>query len=436
MKKLNWALLALSVLSLGAGLFFGLRSLSRPTAGRASEGEARAASVETSRATPADVRIAAGQSKIDLAPDKPDGYNLLAAAYMQKARETGDFSFNAKADAALDRALQLQPGNYDALKLRAKILLTHHRFADALAYAERARNERPEDHDVYGALVDANVELGNYDRAVEAAQRMVDLRPDASAYARISYLRELHGDTQGAAEAMEVAVKASDPRDPEAVAWARVHLGNELRRLGKLAESERQYDMALATFPNYRAALVAKAHARAAEGNYEEAIRIYLQDDSHDRHLALGDLYTKSGRDEEARREYEAFEAAERSIASEENDYSHLARFWADRDANLDEALDIMQRERERRADIHTCDALAWVLYKKGMLNEAERAINEALRTKTREPLINYHAGMIYRALGNNARAARHLKLALEADAAFDLLQSDVARRTLASLKG
>ena len=44
------------------------------------------------------------------------------------------------------------------------------------------------------------VEPENYDdlkvRAVKAAQRMVDLRPDSSSYARVSYRRSLHGDTE------------------------------------------------------------------------------------------------------------------------------------------------------------------------------------------------------------------------------------------------
>jgi hypothetical protein len=52
----------------------------------------------------------------------------------------------------------------------------------------------------HGVMGDALVELGRYDEAFVQIQRMVDLRPDLSSYARVSYARELQGDVVGAAE--------------------------------------------------------------------------------------------------------------------------------------------------------------------------------------------------------------------------------------------
>src|ERR1044072_3488199 len=152
--------------------------------------------------TPGDRLVNAAQTLVEREPEGARGYNMLAAAYMQKARETGDFSLNAKSEEALARAEQFEPGGYDALKLRAKLLLTYHRFAEALEVARRAQASNPRDQDNYGATADALVELGDYDGAVAAAQAMVDLRPDTASYSRVSYLRELHGDTKGAAEVM------------------------------------------------------------------------------------------------------------------------------------------------------------------------------------------------------------------------------------------
>ncbi|CAN5530962.1 hypothetical protein BH20ACI3_BH20ACI3_29010 [soil metagenome] len=434
MKALRIVLLLAGATGLFTVVVFGIRALSSP-ARQLENALPHQSTAEIWKATPADLRIRAGEGQIKLRPEKPDGHNLLASAYMQKARETGDFGFNAKAEEALNRSLRVAPDNYDALKLRAKLWLTFHRFRDALAEAQRAQGLRPEDHDVYGALTDAYVELGEYRRGVEAAQRMVDLRPDAASYSRVAYLRSLHGDTEGAIEAMQVAVKAADPRDPEGVAWYRVHLGDELVRAGKLADSEREYDKALVVFPGHRMALAAKARARAAAGDYNAAIEIYKHDSSHDALLALGDLYTKLGRTDEAEEMYKAFEAAEREVAVEENDMSHLARFWADRNQNLDEALAVMQSERTKRADIHTCDALAWTLFKKGRLSEAKAAVDEALRLGTRDAKFSYHAGMIYNALGERRKAANYLKLALEINPSFDVLQSDAARQALDALR-
>ncbi len=111
------------------------------------------------------------------------------------------------------------------------------------------------------------MELGEYPAAIEAAQKMVDLRPDSSSYARIAYLRSLHGDTEGAIAAMQVAVKSSNPKDPEAVAWSRVHLGLELANAGRWDEAEREFDKALLTFPGHKLALDAKARSRIAAGD-------------------------------------------------------------------------------------------------------------------------------------------------------------------------
>ena len=428
------AILSLAVIGLLVAAIVGFRAISKRKQQEATE--SRSSIAASQKSTPADLRIEAAQSKIKLAPNEPDGYNLLASAYSQKARETGDFSLNAKAGEALSRSLEVAPDNYDALKLRAKNLLTFHRFRDALEVARRAQVMRPQDHDVYGALTDALVELGDYQEAVRAAQVMVNLRPDTASYSRISYLRELHGDTEGAIEAMRIAVKAASPQDPENLAWCRVQLGNLLLNDGKPAEAEREFDRALRIFPDYRMALDAKARARIAAGDLESAISIYRQEqeldpNSADAALALGDLYARQANAEEAKREYELFESLERVNAVAENDWHHLVYFWADHNQNLDEALALARREREQRADIYTCDALAWTLFKRGQFKEAKASIDEATRLGTRDARILYHAGLIYNELGERRKAAQYLKLALEMNTLFDPLQTDMAHRVL-----
>ncbi len=393
---------------------------------------------ESQRPTPADRQLSAARGMVEREPAAAKGYNLLAAAYMQKAREAEDFSINAKAMEALDRSLKVEPDNYDALKLRAKLLLTFHRFEEALEVARRVQSSNPRDHDNYGAMTDALVELGEYTSAVEAAQRMVDLRPDTASYARVSYLRWLHGDTNGAVEAMRLAAEATSPQDPERMAWCHVQLGEALLNSGKRADAEREFDRALFIFPEYGMALSAKARARVAASDLQGAAEIYRREQerepSADAALALGDLYAKAGRRDEAAKQYELFESLERENAAAENDMHHLVSYWTDNDKNLDEALALARKERERRKDIYTCDTLAWALYKKGLFVEAKAAMDEALRLGTRDARLHYHAGMIAHSLGDRAAAARHLKLALEINPAFDTLHADAARRTLAAV--
>ena len=354
-------------------------------------------SVETpTQASKADQRILHAQESISKSPKSADGYNQLASAYMQKARETADFSLNANAGDAITRSLAVEPDNYDGLKLRTKLQLTYHRFAEALETARHMQTFRNDDHDVWGQITDALVELGDYPGAVKAAQTMVDLRPDSSSYARVSYLRSLHGDTNGAIEAMIAAAKAANPNDPEGVAWCRVQLGNELMNAGKLEDAEREFDAALRIFPNHSLALQSKARVRIAAGDLQAAVAIYeRENNSADAAQALGDLFTRLGKTEDAKAAYEKFETLERENAAIERSWRHLVNFWLDHDQNLAESLKLASIEYSSRKDIFTCDSLAWALFKNGRVTEAKNLIKEALRTGTKDQRINDHATII-----------------------------------------
>jgi tetratricopeptide (TPR) repeat protein len=356
---------------------------------------------------------------------------------MQKARETADFGFNGSAADTITRSLSIEPDNYDALKLRAKLQLTYHRFAEALETARRAQTVRIDDHDVWGQVTDALVELGDYPAAVKSAQKMMDLRPDSSSYARVSYLRSLHGDTYGAIQAMNAAVRAADPNDREAMAWCRVQLGNELMNAGKLAEAESQFDDALRIFPDHRLGLHAKARARIATGDLQAAVEIYEHDyarsASADTAQALGDLYKLLGREDLAKSWYEKFEPLEKENATIERSWRHMLNYWLDHEKNLEEALALATREYEVRKDIFTCDSLAWALFKNGRVKEAKKMIDETLRTDSKDARINYHAGLIYSSLRIPDKAAKYLRRAAAMNSAFDPIQYQAAQRLLAA---
>ena len=392
-----------------------------------------------SQATVSDRQFQVIQNAIERAPADPKGYNLLCAAYMKKARETGDFGFNARAETALDRSFELNSSadNYDAIRLKAMLLLAYHRFGEALEVARRAREIQPLDPQNYGAMTDALIELGDYPGAFNTAQAMMDIKPSASSYSRVSYLRELQGDTRGAIELMRAAAEATG--DPETAAWCLVHLGNLLINSGKAAAADHEIDNALNIFPDYHLALAAKARVRLAVGDLDSAVEFYKQAQERvplpETAIALGNLYTKQGRVDEAKRQYELVEFIERAGSIESKTYSrNIALYWADHDVKLDEALTVARREREMRSDIYTSDALAWCLFKKGELTEAKTAMDEALRLGTRDARLNYHAGMIEQALGNRRAAVKHLQLALEINPSFDILQADAARQTLRAM--
>ena len=413
-------------------LFLGLNGCVKQ---EASQAETEKTPLATTSAS--DAEIVAAQKIIDKLPNAPNGYNKLAVAYIRRARESGDFSLNANAQTAVDRALEIDPQNYNAMKLKASLLLTNHRFAEGLEAGKKLQEINQQDAFIYGVLTDANVELGNYKEAVEAVQKMVDTRPNMESYARVGHVRSLHGDSDGAIEALSLASRVADPGDKEAQSWCLVFLGNEYFNVGRFADAERQYDGALKILPDFHLALAGKGRARAAAGDYENAIKFLTETQtrvpSTEVVINLGDVYAKTGNQEKASEQYKLAEFIEQKLGN--LDQRRLALLWADQGVKLDEALTIATREHEARKDIYTADIYAWCLYKKGDFPAAKKAISEAMRLKTKNALFFYHAGMIEKELGNKKGAKDFLQKALQTNPAFDVLQAEKAKTALQELQ-
>ena len=112
------------------------------------------------------------------------------------------------------------------------LALIRHEFRKALAYGREARLLLPGSGRPYGVIGDALVELGRYDAAFAAFQRMVTLRPGLSSYARVSYARELTGDPVGALAAMRLALDAAAGQR-EATAFTLVEIAKLELALGR-----------------------------------------------------------------------------------------------------------------------------------------------------------------------------------------------------------
>jgi tetratricopeptide (TPR) repeat protein len=343
---------------------------------------------------------------------------------------------NDNAQTAINRALEIEPQNNDAQKLNASLLLTFHRFAEALEAGKKLQEANPRDAFVYGVLTDANIELGNYKEAIETVQKMVDMKPNMESYSRVAHVRSLHGDSDGAIEAMSLASRVANPMDKEVQSWSLTYLGNEYFKVGRFAEAEKEYDGALKILPDYHLALAGKGHVRAAAGDYENAVKFLTQTQTRvpttEVVIALGDVYAKTGNAEKAAEQYKLAEFIEQKPGN--LDQRRLALLWADRDTKLDEALAIAEKEYAARKDIYTADIYAWCLYKKGDFQKAKTAIIEAMRLKTKDALFFYHAGMIEKSLGDNKAAKDFLQKALKTNPNFDLLQAEKAKAALQEL--
>jgi tetratricopeptide (TPR) repeat protein len=204
----------------------------------------------------------------------------LIELFMQEARISGEHGYYYPAALKMADEVLAQPLEpalkYRALLDKASVLLSQHQFAEARRVGEEAVLINPNEAGIYGVLIDANVELGNYDKAVETADKMMSIRPDIRSYSRVSYLREIHGQVDPAIDAMKLAVSAGYP-GVEPTEWARLTLGNLYLRYGKVDSAMYHYKMALSARPNYPFAVAALARAEAQKGNQAEADKLINQ---------------------------------------------------------------------------------------------------------------------------------------------------------------
>lgn len=370
-------------------------------------------------------------------------YYRLGDAYIQKARESGDVTYFTLAEQALRKALDISPGYSDALRHLAFVLYSRHDFAGAATEARKATELNPADPHAYGILGDAYLEVGRYSEAEAAYGQMMGLDANLYSLSRLSGLKSLRGDPEGAIADLHRALETgkTERRPRESIAWGQWQLGSEHFALGNLRLAEARYLGALSTYPNYYRGLAGLAQVRAAQKRYPEAIDLYQRAiaiiPQPDYAATLGDIYAKIGRPEEAKKQYDLVEyigylnTLNRVLYNRE-----LGAFYADHDIKLAEALDLARKELEYRRDIYAYDLLAWTLHKNGKSQEALPAMTEALKLGTKDARLFFHAGMIYHGIGETDKATTYLRRALATNPSFHIFHAEVAERTLQELEG
>jgi tetratricopeptide (TPR) repeat protein len=351
--------------------------------------------------SPAETSIRKAREMIRQKPDHVPYYNALAMAYARRARETSDVAFYQKAEDTLTKSFELSPNNIEGLKVRTWLLLGRHEFARALEVAARLNKQTPDDVAVYGYLVDANAELGNYPQAVEAAQWMLNIRPgNVPGLTRAAYLRELHGDLEGAMDLMQSAYDSVPFQESEDRAWLLTQLSHLNYVAGNLKQAEMYASGALQLFPGYHYALGALAQVRVSQMRYDEAVMLLQQRADAAPHAenlySLADALDLAGRHADAATVWAQFETkalAESNIADNAN--HELIAYYSGRGKQAVKAVEIAEKELARRHDIFTLDCYAQALAAAGDYAKAEVQIQKAQATGVKDPKVLAHAGEI-----------------------------------------
>jgi tetratricopeptide (TPR) repeat protein len=383
----------------------------------------------------ADERIATYEKLLQEDSNNPSVEAGLASAFIQKLRETTDFAYLNRASALVDKILAADPNNYDGIRLSAEIETHRHNFPRAAELAAKLLVRNPSDSGAIGMLGDSLMEMGEYDSAGDAYQRMLILAPNLASYNRVAYYQFVTGDAKQAVDWMATAI-ASGSRTPENLAWCLVEFGDMLFKAGRTADAHIAYEKALETLPGYHRAHAALGREFAGAGKLEEAAKNFEKAQSviplPEYAGALEVIYARLGRTAEAEQQRKLLDVIDKlGRVNGEKGNRALALVYADENRNLDRALELIRGELETRKDVYTYDALSWVLFRNGRQKEAEEASQKALAVHTPEPLFFYHAGLIAAAGGNPQSGKDFLMRAMALNPEFSYPQAQEAKKQL-----
>jgi tetratricopeptide (TPR) repeat protein len=361
----------------------------------------------------------------------------LGFAYQLRWRESADASYLPRSETALRRALRARPADANAVLGLGSLALIRHEFRSALTHGLQAKRLLPGSARPFGVIADALVELGRYEEAFAAIERMVALRPSLASYSRVAYVRELTGDRAGAVAAMRLALDAAGGQ-VEPTAWSLVELARLERARGRLTVAARRVHEALRLFPGYPAARSELARVEAARGRFPQAIaaarRAADAVPTAQAVTLLADLLDRTGNKAEARRQRALVDVVERLLRANGVQVDlESAGYRADRGTSPLRALALARRARADRPSIYGDDVLAWALARAGRCREALGWSKRALRLGTDDPLLLFHRGYAEGCAGNRMGMRAWYGRALALDPEFSVPWAPVARAALST---
>src|SRR5581483_4495784 len=271
--------------------------------------------------------------------------------------------------------------------------------------------QKPGEGYAYGILGDALMGLGRYDEAADAYARAAAGTPDdITTLGRLALLATVRGRTDDADSLWRRAVGAAQHDTvPEHLAWAHAQRGTLLFTLGRLDDAAVEYAASLDAFPGYVHALAGLGRVAAAREDWDAAIEAYARAVERvplpEYVIALGDVYEAAGDPARAQQQYDLVAAIQQLYAANGVNLDlQIALFNADHDRDLAATVQRARQAFAEQPSLQAADVLAWCELKAGDAAAAREAIERALATGTRDPLVLFHAGMIYRAAGDAVR--------------------------------
>ncbi|HKI02279.1 MAG TPA: hypothetical protein VKK31_09880 [Thermoanaerobaculia bacterium] len=282
---------------------------------------------------------------------------LLGEAYLARARVTHDPGDLARARAAFERSMAIQPNGESLTGLTALCGFSH-RFEDALSWGRQAADANREDPHVRALLVEVLLGLGRDDEARALLPGNGAAPADFYTATALGAWMKTNGRLDEAAKAYEAAARFASQQGVKPLAvWARVSEAGVWLDAGDLARARPLLAAVRRDAPEDPFLREHEAELAAKAGRLAEALAIYEKQietgGSPEAHSAAASLARRLGRTAEAKRHFEAAERFYRRILDAGEIYSleSLARLYLDAGANLEEARALARRNLEFKRD-------------------------------------------------------------------------------------
>jgi len=329
-------------------------------------------------------------------PQAPDGYIFRAMAEANQKQPD-------KAEADLNRAIQLAPQNPLGFAKMGEWWLTQRRYADAEKFYEQALVRDPNFSDALRGLIATYTEEKQPARALARVQAQITKAPQNSDYYFILGGLQVNKKDFAAAESSLRKAISLDQNNM-----------NAFFLLGQVEVQQGSLDKAIASSYEWIRQNPKDVQAYVLTGSLEDARGDWKK---------AQDLYKK------ALEIQPSYPLAENNLA-----YSML-----ENGGNADVALSLAQSAHSALPKLAALsDTLAWAYYHKGMYRTTISLLQEALKEEALKPeekaAYHYHLGLAYEKSNDLPQAKVHLRRALELD--DKSAQAELVRKALESIGG
>ena len=340
-----------------------------------------------------DAGLAFAEERVARLPESGLDWVALAGAAWGSARRGGGPLALARARDAARRALELLPGNAEALVVLAELAQETHAFAEARALALEALRGSPRHVGARTVLLKVALACGETSLADDMSAVLVAELPTQGAWILRGLAHEACGRDEAARAAWEASFRIEQPGALEASTWARALYARHLYERGALEQAAEVATEALRLAPRDPQALLLAAQSEVRLSGPGPALeRLLSAGPSLSREPALlvplAEACLAAG---ERARAQELLARAETVVREDLGEFDHpalLARLLLLRGEprGQAEALRLARAEALRRRDARTLEVYARALVAGGQITEADAVVDEALSSGVQLP--------------------------------------------------